>query len=81
MMNSKSLLGDKMPKGKNRVVWNVLMVTATAFACYAAFATIMGQTQQLTENIQRRDVAFAMLGIFALLVVIVHFVYPRKAKA
>ena len=26
MMNSKSLLGDNMPRGGKRVVWNVLMV-------------------------------------------------------
>ena len=81
MMNSKSLLGDKMPRGGNRVVWNSLMITATAFASYAALATIMGQTQQLTDNIKRRDVGFAMLGVFVLLAIIVHFACPRKTKA
>ncbi len=36
MMNSKRLLGDNIPKGLNRVVWNVLMGTATLLTTIGA---------------------------------------------
>jgi hypothetical protein len=32
MMNSKPLLGNDMPTGMRRVLWNVLMITATGIA-------------------------------------------------
>ncbi len=32
MMNSRSLMGAAMPKGKSRVVWNVLMIVAAGIA-------------------------------------------------
>jgi len=36
MMNSRSLLGDQRPHGPRRVVWNICMIVATAFATAAA---------------------------------------------
>jgi hypothetical protein len=36
MMNSKKLLGDKMPTGGKRVLWNVLMLIATGLATFGS---------------------------------------------
>ena len=36
LMNSKSLLGDAMPTGGRRIVWNVLMITATLIASFTS---------------------------------------------
>ena len=40
MMNSKSLLGDNMPTGANRLKWNVLMSIATGLAIVGSFVSI-----------------------------------------
>ena len=40
MMNSKSLLGDAMPTGIQRLRWNVLMILATGMAAFGAFWSI-----------------------------------------
>jgi Mn2+/Fe2+ NRAMP family transporter len=36
MMNSKKLLGDAMPRGGKRVIWNVLMLIATGLATFGS---------------------------------------------
>jgi hypothetical protein len=37
MMNNKALLGEHMPRGSNRLVWNLLMVLSLLFICSASF--------------------------------------------
>ncbi|MGK0185363.1 MAG: Mn2+/Fe2+ NRAMP family transporter [Verrucomicrobiales bacterium] len=36
LMNSRSLLGDAMPRGIKRIIWNVLMIGATLIASFAS---------------------------------------------
>lgn len=36
LMNSKQVLGDAMPRGTKRLVWNLLMITATAIATFGS---------------------------------------------
>ena len=36
LMNSKSLLGDAMPTGGRRIIWNILMITATLIASFTS---------------------------------------------
>jgi len=43
VMNSRSILGDHMPRGISRVVWNVLMLLATAAGTFAAVWGLMGK--------------------------------------
>lgn len=43
MMNSKRLLGDRMPTGGKRVVWNVLMITATSLATFGSIWALKDQ--------------------------------------
>ncbi len=81
MMNSRGLLGDKMPRGLNRVVWNSLMGVATAFASYAAMMSIEGKTKMLGQtNWQEKDIAYAMVGLFVLSVVVAQVIKCKKSK-
>ncbi len=43
MMNSKRLLGDAMPRGGKRVVWNVLMIIATGLATLGSVWALKGK--------------------------------------
>lgn len=44
VMNSRSILGDHMPRGFSRVVWNVLMLLATAAGTFAAVWGLLGKS-------------------------------------
>ncbi|HWV58033.1 MAG TPA: divalent metal cation transporter [Longimicrobiales bacterium] len=44
MMNRRSLLGDAMPTGRRRVIWNTLMVIALVIVLSASFYMINQQT-------------------------------------
>ena len=43
MMNSKSLLGDDMPRGGKRLLWNVLMAIASGLAAFGAVWSMWSQ--------------------------------------
>jgi Mn2+/Fe2+ NRAMP family transporter len=43
LMNSRTVLGDAMPRGTKRVVWNLLMGTATTIALLGSAWTLYGQ--------------------------------------
>lgn len=43
MMNSKRLLGDAMPRGMKRVIWNVLMLIATGLATLGSVWAMKGK--------------------------------------
>ncbi|MGY8689155.1 MAG: divalent metal cation transporter, partial [Verrucomicrobiales bacterium] len=47
LMNSKRLLGDAMPKGTSRIIWNVLMVTATVIATFASVWGLINRTMAI----------------------------------
>jgi Mn2+/Fe2+ NRAMP family transporter len=36
LLNSKKAMGENAPKGKSRVIWNLLMGSSIIFTCYAA---------------------------------------------
>lgn len=36
LMNSKTVLGDAMPTGRNRIIWNSLMISATVVSGFAS---------------------------------------------
>jgi hypothetical protein len=64
MMNSRSLLGDDMPRGTNRIIWNTLMLLAAGAATGASLYSIeakAGTTGMLG------------LGAFLALAAIAHF--------
>lgn len=70
MMNSRTLMGDQLPRGGARLAWNFLMVTATLGAAIAGAWTIWNKSHWYGTS--------AALGFIALAVV-VHF--ARKARA
>ncbi|MBK1828019.1 divalent metal cation transporter [Haloferula rosea] len=44
MMNSKKVLGENLPSGGKRVLWNTLMATATGIATLGSFWVLHGKT-------------------------------------
>jgi len=70
MINSKSLLGDRMPKGAKRVLWGLLMLVAIAITGFGSFWSVWSKAKWY---------GLTGVGAFVLLAVIVHF--ARKGKA
>lgn len=70
MMNSRSLLGDEMPRGGKRVLWNVMMLLATAAALYASVYVVVTKMEAETGNIWT---GIGILVGFGVLVAIGHF--------
>ena len=81
-MNSKSLLGDEMPRGVRRFGWNLGMGIAAAVATIAA--VYMVWVKMKDAFLQQADwphggyVGLGIVGAIVLLVVVVHFAFPRK---
>ena len=71
MMNQKSLMGADRPGGIKRLVWNVLMAIAAILAA-------MGSVWSLWLKLKWWGIAIAV-G-FTALVILVHFVFPRKNR-
>ncbi|MFW6163145.1 MAG: divalent metal cation transporter, partial [Planctomycetota bacterium] len=71
LMNSRSLLGDAMPRGGRRVAWNVLMLIAAGFITFGSLWSIWSKAQYY---------GLAGLGVFLLLVLIVQ-VARKKGPA
>ena len=69
MMNSKRLLGDSMPRGNSRIVWNVLMLTAAGLATVASVWSVWNKAEV---------VGISFMGGLLALAVIEHFV--RKPR-
>jgi len=69
LMNQKSLLGDNMPKGGKRVLWNTLMAISAGLAGFASVWSLWSKTGW-----------YGVTGIivFTLLTFGVHFARPRK---
>jgi hypothetical protein len=72
MMNQKSLMGDNMPRGLKRLIWNLLMAVAAGLAA-------LGSVWSLWLKLQWNGIAIAV-G-FTVLAILVHFVFPRKKLA
>ena len=72
MVNSKSLLGEDIPKGGKRVALNIAMGFATVAATIGAWAAIKSKTG---------DKAIFIVGGFLLLVLIGHFYRKSKQDA
>lgn len=69
LMNQKSTLGDSMPRGGKRIIWNVLMGLATGMATFISMWTLWGRL---------KGWSIMIIAAFIGLVLIVHFI--RKGK-
>jgi hypothetical protein len=81
VMNSRNLLGDEMPRGARRVAWNLAMGVAASVA--TAAAVYMVWVKMKSALLEKWDVEWGgyvglgIVGAIVLLVVIVHFAFPR----
>ncbi len=72
LMNQRSLLGDKMPRGGKRVAWNVLMAIAAGLATFGSVWTLWSKLQWT---------GIGVMGAFIGLVLIVQICRkPNKQK-
>ncbi len=72
LMNQKSMLGEHMPKGGKRVLWNVLMVTATGIATLVSIWSLWSRL---------REWSIAVIIVFVGLILVVHFIRKGKRQA
>ena len=73
LMNHKGLLGEDMPRGLRRVVWNVLMAAAVAGTSFMSIYSI------LTRGPVLRRAGLIVLTAFIVLAVGVHILRKKKA--
>jgi fatty acid desaturase len=69
LMNQRNLLGESIPRGGRRVVWNILMVIATVAAAFGSVWSLWSKA---------RWVGIGVIVAFVGLVLVVHFVRKRK---
>lgn len=72
LMNQKTYLGEYMPRGAQRVVWNLLMALAAGAAAF-------GSIWSLWSNI--RWMGVILLGVFLVLVIVVHYARVNRKPA
>ncbi len=69
LMNQKSTLGDSMPRGASRIIWNVLMALATAAATFISMWSLWAWLKAWS---------IAIVAAFVGLVLVVHFARRRE---
>ena len=72
LMNQKSFLGENMPIGVKRILWNVLMALAAGAASF-------GSVWSLWSKLQWKGIG--LLVGFIVLCIVVHFVRPKSKTA
>jgi len=72
LMNQKQMLGDNMPLGGKRVVWNILMIIATAVATLVSIWSLWSRLGRWS---------IVIIAAFVGLILIVHFLHKAKTQA
>jgi len=72
LMNQKSILGDSMPRGGRRIIWNVLMILGTAVASFISVWSLWSRL---------RWWGIAVIVAFIGLILVVHFIRKNKRAA
>ena len=67
LMNSRKVLGENLPTGGRRIIWNTLMIFATGIATYGAFWVLLGKASSPGWI---GSVAYAGIAILILLFVV-----------
>ena len=79
LMNNRKVLGDAMPTGAARTVWNVLMGIAILLAVTGAATSILNDTAQIPgTTILVRHIALALIAGLVALGVVIH--YKRRGN-
>jgi len=71
LMNQKSILGDSMPRGGRRVIWNVLMTLGTVVATFISVWSLWSRL---------RWWGIAVIVAFIGLILVVHFIRKGKGR-
>jgi hypothetical protein len=72
LMNQKTMLGDNMPQGGKRVLWNVLMIIATGIATLVSIWSLWSRLGGWS---------IAVIVAFVGLILVVHFIRKGKGQA
>jgi len=80
LLNQKKLLGDNMPKGLLRLVWNLLMFVGVIAVMIGSTYMAWKKTKGLPGIWGGGWVGLAGIGLFILLVLIAHFVRRADRK-
>ncbi|NIP27472.1 MAG: hypothetical protein GWN55_03890, partial [Phycisphaerae bacterium] len=72
LMNQKVMLGDNMPQGGKRILWNVLMIIATAIATLVSIWSLWSRLGRWS---------IAVIVAFVGLILVVHFMQKAKRSA
>jgi Mn2+/Fe2+ NRAMP family transporter len=72
LMNQKSTLGDSMPRGGRRIIWNVLMALATTVATFISMWSLWTWLKAWS---------IVIVAAFVGLVLVVHFARKSKVAA
>jgi Mn2+/Fe2+ NRAMP family transporter len=72
LMNQKAMLGENMPQGGKRILWNVLMVIATAIATLVSIWSLWSRLGRWS---------IAIIAAFVGLILVVHFIQKAKRSA
>ena len=70
LMNQKKLLGENMPRGSKRFLWNILMALSASFAALGSLWTLWSKLKWL---------GIAIFAAFVFLVLIVGFFRKKRA--
>ncbi|MEZ5325270.1 MAG: divalent metal cation transporter [Verrucomicrobiales bacterium] len=83
LMNSKSLLGDAMPRGGRRIIWNVLMIIATLIASFTSVWGMWSKTYTTSSggSIPAGKIGIAILAALLVVGVIGFIRNSAKPKA
>ncbi len=74
LMNNKKLLGDALPQGRAKTVWNSLMGIAVVLACIGAAVSILNDKAALPgTEIMVKHLAMGLIGILVVVALIIQF--------
>lgn len=78
LMNNKKLLGDALPQGRARIVWNTLMGIGVLLACIGAAVSILNDKAALPgTTIMVKHIAMGLIGAM----VVVGLIIQGKRKS
>jgi Mn2+/Fe2+ NRAMP family transporter len=81
-MNSKGLLGDRMPRGGRRVGWNLAMGIATLLTIVGTGYMVFSTSHSIAQNNWGWQnggwLGLGLVGVLAAIVVVVCFAFPRR---
>lgn len=81
LMNNRQLLGEAMPSGVSRVLWNLLMAIGVALATVGAVISILNDTSQIPgTTIYVRHIAMGLAFGLLVLAVIIHLKRSKYRK-